>query len=89
VLGESTRSSCGYLPVTTYSCHYFSDPGFAAAIGNFLACETAQVFHINSFNQLVKLFEKSAVKRPHAILFYSLLCMPDNLFLIHIYNPAR
>ncbi|XP_062225724.1 uncharacterized protein LOC133924277 isoform X2 [Phragmites australis] len=36
----------GYLPVTTYSCHYFSDPGFAAAIGNFLAHETAQVKHV-------------------------------------------
>ncbi|KAL6650757.1 hypothetical protein ACP70R_009682 [Stipagrostis hirtigluma subsp. patula] len=36
----------GYLPVTTYSCHYFSDPGFAAAIGNFLARETAQVKHV-------------------------------------------
>jgi len=34
----------GYLPVTTYSCHYFSDPGFGKAIGNFLANETAQVF---------------------------------------------
>lgn len=34
----------GYLPVTTYSCHYFKDPGFGAAIGNFLARETAQVF---------------------------------------------
>jgi hypothetical protein len=34
----------GYLPVTTYSCHYFSNPGFAAAIGNFLTHETAQVF---------------------------------------------
>ncbi|OEL34896.1 hypothetical protein BAE44_0004086, partial [Dichanthelium oligosanthes] len=36
----------GYLPVTTYSCHYFSDPGFGAAIGNFLAHETAQVKHV-------------------------------------------
>lgn len=36
----------GYLPVTTYSCHYFSDPGFAAAIGNFLVHETAQVKHV-------------------------------------------
>ncbi|RCV33761.1 hypothetical protein SETIT_7G108500v2 [Setaria italica] len=36
----------GYLPVTTYSCHYFSDPGFGAAIGNFLARETAQVKHV-------------------------------------------
>jgi uncharacterized protein len=34
----------GYLPVTTYSCHYFSNPGFAAAIGNYLTHETAQVF---------------------------------------------
>ena len=34
----------GYLPVTTYSCHYFSDSGFGKAIGNFLANETAQVF---------------------------------------------
>jgi len=36
----------GYLPVTTYSCHYFSDPGFGKAIGNFLANETAQVKHV-------------------------------------------
>jgi uncharacterized protein len=48
----------GYLPVTTYSCHYFSDPGFAAAIGKFLARETAQVFHINSFNQPLEIIPK-------------------------------
>uniref|UniRef100_A0A0D9W3Y7 Pentatricopeptide repeat-containing protein n=1 Tax=Leersia perrieri TaxID=77586 RepID=A0A0D9W3Y7_9ORYZ len=33
----------GYLPVTTYSCHYFLDPGFGTAIGDFLAHETTQV----------------------------------------------
>jgi predicted N-acyltransferase len=38
----------GYLPVTTYSCHYFLEPGFATAIGNFLVHETAQVFHMNT-----------------------------------------
>ncbi|KAL5675891.1 hypothetical protein ACJX0J_012022, partial [Zea mays] len=32
----------GFLPVTTHSCHYFSNPGFAAAIGNLLTHETAQ-----------------------------------------------
>jgi predicted N-acyltransferase len=37
----------GYLPVTTYSCHYFLEPGFATAIGNFLVHETAQVFRMN------------------------------------------
>ncbi|KAL6845786.1 hypothetical protein ACP4OV_024361 [Aristida adscensionis] len=36
----------GYLPVTTYSCHYFSNPGFAAAVQNFLEHETAQVKHV-------------------------------------------
>ncbi|XP_051217485.1 uncharacterized protein [Lolium perenne] len=36
----------GYLPVTTYSCHYFLEPGFATAIGNFLVHETAQVKHV-------------------------------------------
>ena len=36
----------GYLPVTTYSCHYFLDPGFGAAIGNYLVHETAQVKHV-------------------------------------------
>uniref|UniRef100_A0A0E0H191 BioF2-like acetyltransferase domain-containing protein n=3 Tax=Oryza nivara TaxID=4536 RepID=A0A0E0H191_ORYNI len=36
----------GYLPVTTYSCHYFLDPGFGAAIGNYLTHETAQVKHV-------------------------------------------
>ena len=38
----------GYLPVTTYSSHYFLEPGFATAIGNFLVHETAQVFHMNT-----------------------------------------
>ncbi|CAM0904534.1 unnamed protein product [Alopecurus aequalis] len=36
----------GYLPVTTYSSHYFLEPGFASAIGNFLVHETAQVKHV-------------------------------------------
>ncbi|KAL9261017.1 hypothetical protein AKJ16_DCAP05881 [Drosera capensis] len=33
----------GYLPVTTYSCHYIVDADFARAIGNFLDRETVQV----------------------------------------------
>lgn len=33
----------GYLPVTTYSCHYILDDGFRKAIENFLVHETDQV----------------------------------------------
>lgn len=33
----------GYLPVTTYSCHFLLDEGFSKVIGNFLARETDQV----------------------------------------------
>lgn len=33
----------GYLPVTTYSCHYILDEGFKKAIEDFLVRETAQV----------------------------------------------
>ncbi|KAI7755353.1 hypothetical protein M8C21_026120 [Ambrosia artemisiifolia] len=33
----------GYLPVTTYSCHYLLDEGFKQVIGNFLSRETDQV----------------------------------------------
>ncbi|GAB4846817.1 hypothetical protein Ancab_025824 [Ancistrocladus abbreviatus] len=33
----------GYLPVTTYSCHYIVDEGFRKAIADFLVRETAQV----------------------------------------------
>ncbi|KAK9134148.1 hypothetical protein Syun_013478 [Stephania yunnanensis] len=32
----------GYLPVTTYSCHYILDEGFRRAIGEFLVRETDQ-----------------------------------------------
>lgn len=33
----------GYLPVTTYSCHYFMDEGFRKAIEDFLVRESSQV----------------------------------------------
>ncbi|XP_059648297.1 uncharacterized protein LOC132294448 isoform X2 [Cornus florida] len=33
----------GYLPVTTYSCHYIVDEGFRKVIENFLVREAAQV----------------------------------------------
>lgn len=33
----------GYLPVTTYSCHYFLDAEFRKVIADFLAREAAQV----------------------------------------------
>lgn len=36
----------GYLPVTTYSCHYIIDEGFRNVIGNFLVHETAQVYSV-------------------------------------------
>ncbi|XP_078172576.1 acyl-CoA [Carex rostrata] len=36
----------GYLPVTTYSCHYILDEGFRNVIGNFLVHETAEVKHV-------------------------------------------
>ncbi|KAK9110898.1 hypothetical protein Scep_018417 [Stephania cephalantha] len=36
----------GYLPVTTYSCHYILDEGFRQAIGEFLVRETDQVNHV-------------------------------------------
>ncbi|KAJ3696755.1 hypothetical protein LUZ61_000460 [Rhynchospora tenuis] len=36
----------GYLPVTTYSCHYILDEGFRKAIGGFLVNESAQVKHV-------------------------------------------
>lgn len=35
----------GYLPVTTYSCHYILDDDFRKAIGNFLVREKDQVYH--------------------------------------------
>lgn len=64
----------GYLPVTTYSCHYFSDPGFGAAIGNFLTRETAQVF-------FVSILSTSFPPKPCAVQHCRItvpLCMPDN-----------
>ncbi|MFO1058844.1 MAG: GNAT family N-acetyltransferase [Dongiaceae bacterium] len=33
----------GYLPVTTYSAHWIRDPGFAAAVGDFLTRERAAI----------------------------------------------
>ncbi len=33
----------GYLPVTTYSAHWIRDPGFAAAVADFLRRERAAV----------------------------------------------
>lgn len=36
----------GYLPVTTYSCHYILDEGFRRVIGEFLMHEAAQVEHV-------------------------------------------
>lgn len=33
----------GYLPVMTYSCHYFMDEGFGKAIEEFLVREATQV----------------------------------------------
>lgn len=36
----------GYLPVTTFSCHYILDEGFRKVIGDFLVRETAQVIYI-------------------------------------------
>lgn len=36
----------GYLPVTTYSCHYILDEGFKRVLGDFLARETAQVMEL-------------------------------------------
>lgn len=33
----------GYLPVTTYSCHYLMNEGFRIAIQDFLDREAAQV----------------------------------------------
>ena len=38
----------GYLPVTTYSCHYIVDEGFRRVLGDFLARETAQVMELSS-----------------------------------------
>ncbi|KAK3037749.1 hypothetical protein RJ639_031120 [Escallonia herrerae] len=43
----------GYLPVTTYSCHYILDEGFREVIDNFLVRETAQV------KMVVKLLQES------------------------------
>lgn len=43
----------GYLPVTTYSCHYILDEGFRRVLGDFLARETAQV------EMVTKLFQDS------------------------------
>lgn len=34
----------GYLPVTTYSCHYLIDEEFRNAIGDFLVRESSQVW---------------------------------------------
>ncbi|GAV64919.1 LOW QUALITY PROTEIN: DUF482 domain-containing protein, partial [Cephalotus follicularis] len=36
----------GYLPVTTYSCHYLSHENFRKAIGEFLVRESTQVKHV-------------------------------------------
>ncbi|XP_058090038.1 uncharacterized protein LOC131236697 [Magnolia sinica] len=36
----------GYLPVTTYSCHYIQDNAFRKAIEEFLVRETDQVKHV-------------------------------------------
>lgn len=33
----------GYLPVTTYSCHYLMDEGFRKAIENFVGRESTQM----------------------------------------------
>lgn len=33
----------GYMPVTTYSCHYLTDEGFRRAIDDFLVREANQV----------------------------------------------
>lgn len=33
----------GYMPVTTYSCHYLPDKDFRKAIGEFLVREATQV----------------------------------------------
>ncbi|PIN10390.1 hypothetical protein CDL12_17019 [Handroanthus impetiginosus] len=33
----------GYLPVTTYSCHYILDEGFRKVISDFLVRERAQL----------------------------------------------
>lgn len=37
----------GYVPVTTYSCHYLMDEGFRKAIEDFLERESCQV-HIHT-----------------------------------------
>lgn len=42
----------GYLPVTTYSCHYLLDEGFRQVIGNFLSRETDQVTLSSSYKKL-------------------------------------
>lgn len=36
----------GYLPVTTYSCHYLMDDSFKKAIEEFLERESAQVSNL-------------------------------------------
>lgn len=36
----------GYLPVTTFSCHYILDDDFRKVIDNFLVYETEQVKHV-------------------------------------------
>lgn len=40
----------GYMPVTTYSCHYILDEGFRRSISDFLTRETAQVISQPSFD---------------------------------------
>lgn len=37
----------GYMPVTTYSCHYILDEGFRRSISDFLIREMAQVISYN------------------------------------------
>lgn len=46
----------GYLPVTTYSCHYLLDDDFRKAIGDFLVLETEQVRTVYMFHFYVQLF---------------------------------
>lgn len=40
----------GYLPETTYSCHYILDDEFRKAIGDFLVREKDQVYHQHPLN---------------------------------------
>lgn len=58
----------GYLPVTTYSCHYFVEPGFATAIGNFLVHETAQVTCI--LDVLLEIIQKYSLINEVEFIFF-------------------